>query len=250
MQDRRSLASDPRRVRARPTVLLVGFEALFARVLYGVLRESALLDVIHANPRAREAALALEAHRPRTVLLCWEAVDALELQRLARAHPETGFVVIAHSLSGEQARALARCGAAAALERGVTRPLLIATTVVASQGMRVEPRHDADDERRLATLSSREREVLGLLESGERLATIARVRGVSVETVKSQTRAIYRKLGVHSRAELRARLAGPRGAPGPPAEQGALLRLEAVRRERQPPRAGWLRAPLARLSWR
>src|SRR3954451_6324651 len=85
------------RPRPRTTVLLAGFEQLFARALYGALRESALVEVVPASPRAPDIEAALAAHRPRAVLRCWDTSDALELRRLTRAHHESAFVVVAHS---------------------------------------------------------------------------------------------------------------------------------------------------------
>ncbi len=56
-------------------------------------------------------------------------------------------------------------------------------------------------------LTAAEREVLALLLAGRRNAEIARARRTSLGTVSKQIDAVYRKLGVHSRTELAARLA-------------------------------------------
>ncbi len=55
-------------------------------------------------------------------------------------------------------------------------------------------------------LSGSEQEILRHLLAGHDNATIARYRGTSPRTVSKQVAAIYRKLGVHSRAELASRL--------------------------------------------
>ncbi|HVH04589.1 MAG TPA: helix-turn-helix transcriptional regulator [Myxococcota bacterium] len=60
----------------------------------------------------------------------------------------------------------------------------------------------------LAPLSAAEREVALLLVRGASNREIARRRGAAVRTVANQARAVYRKLGVASRAELAARLHG------------------------------------------
>ena len=57
-------------------------------------------------------------------------------------------------------------------------------------------------------LSPAEREVLRLLQRGERTAHIAAMRNVSHSTIAKQLASIYRKMHVHSRAELLASLAG------------------------------------------
>lgn len=54
---------------------------------------------------------------------------------------------------------------------------------------------------RREALTRRERAVLHLLRGSLTLPEIARELGVSINTVKSQTRQVYRKLGVNSRAE-------------------------------------------------
>jgi DNA-binding CsgD family transcriptional regulator len=64
------------------------------------------------------------------------------------------------------------------------------------------------DPARLAPLSAAEREVARLLVSGASNRVIAQRRGAAERTVANQVRAIYRKLGVASRAELAARLQG------------------------------------------
>jgi DNA-binding NarL/FixJ family response regulator len=241
-------------------VLLVGFEARFARALYAVLSESASLEVISANVPAEDVGRALGAHAPRAVVLCWEAVDATELERVTCAHPDTGVVVLAEALTAEQVCALGRCGAVAALERHVSGHVLRATVVLAGHGMRVEPRAagpgvvgEVGCERDGASLSAREAEVLGLLECGESVPAIARVLGVSVQTVKSQRRSVYRKLDVHSRSELEARRDADTDAgyvDARRADGADVIRLDCVRRARGRARLGWLRAPLPHARWR
>jgi LuxR family maltose regulon positive regulatory protein len=56
-----------------------------------------------------------------------------------------------------------------------------------------------------AKLTKRERVVLSELATGHTLHDIAAGLYVSANTVKSQSRAIYQKLGVHSRTEAVAR---------------------------------------------
>jgi DNA-binding CsgD family transcriptional regulator len=143
-----------------------------------------------------------------------------------------------------------------ALERNVTRNLLIAATVLAGYGMRMEPRDDACERapgvgvaRALAGLTPREAEVLGLIECGEAPSSIAELLDVSPYTIRAQIRAIYRKLGVHNRAELRehrqqARDAVPADAPS--SDGADVMRLDAMRRERRRPRPEWMRPPFSR----
>jgi DNA-binding NarL/FixJ family response regulator len=72
----------------------------------------------------------------------------------------------------------------------------------------VERETPTDDRvNRLASLTEAERQILSSLLQGEPNVVIARSRGTSPSTIANQVAAIYRKLGVRSRRELRARLA-------------------------------------------
>ena len=58
------------------------------------------------------------------------------------------------------------------------------------------------DHDELASLSRREREVLGQLLEGHRVISIARELGVSEHTVRNHIKSMFRKVDVHSQAEL------------------------------------------------
>lgn len=60
----------------------------------------------------------------------------------------------------------------------------------------------------VATLTRREREVLLALAQGQRGRDLARCLGVSVNTCRTHTKAVLRKLGCHSQRELIDRLGG------------------------------------------
>lgn len=64
------------------------------------------------------------------------------------------------------------------------------------------------DDPRVVSLSEAEREVARRAARGESSAEIASARGTSLSTVTNQLGAIYRKLGVGSKAELAAMMAG------------------------------------------
>jgi len=51
-------------------------------------------------------------------------------------------------------------------------------------------------------LSQREREILRAVSSGQRVASIASLLGISPHTVRNHLKAIFRKVGVHSQVEL------------------------------------------------
>ena len=60
----------------------------------------------------------------------------------------------------------------------------------------------AETSAKLARLTVRERQVLGLICQGEPSAQIAQNLGVAGNTVRNYVSSLYKKLGVHSRAEL------------------------------------------------
>lgn len=66
----------------------------------------------------------------------------------------------------------------------------------------------------MATLSEREREILGLLTTGLRNDAIARRLGISPQTVQTHVRNILSKLGVHSKLEAVAFAVRPGGGRG------------------------------------
>lgn len=66
------------------------------------------------------------------------------------------------------------------------------------------PRRRSDD---AAALTAAEREIARAVIDGMTSAEIARSRSRSIATVNKQIESVYRKLGVHSRAELCARSA-------------------------------------------
>lgn len=70
-------------------------------------------------------------------------------------------------------------------------------------------------ELRRAPLTPRERDVVGLLVAGSSTRAIASETGLTVSTVNTYLKRIFAKLGVHSRVELVARLAGAPAEPRP-----------------------------------
>lgn len=65
------------------------------------------------------------------------------------------------------------------------------------------------DDDRLASLTPREREVFALLIQGKKQREIAVLLGVQPTTAGFHTQSLYRKLGIHDRAQLFIRYALP-----------------------------------------
>ncbi|MEA2002273.1 MAG: helix-turn-helix transcriptional regulator, partial [Actinomycetota bacterium] len=74
---------------------------------------------------------------------------------------------------------------------------------VGNTGTAAEPIPQHPD---LDLLSRRERDVVTHLLQGHRVVSIAELLGVSEHTVRNHLKSIFRKLGVHSQAELVDRL--------------------------------------------
>ena len=75
---------------------------------------------------------------------------------------------------------------------------------------------DISDALARAPLSPREKQVVALLVAGSSTRDIAARAGLTVATVHTYLKRIYPKLGVHSRVELVARMAGTERARRPP----------------------------------
>jgi DNA-binding NarL/FixJ family response regulator len=211
-------------------VVVVDDEALVRSGLTMILQAEGDVRVVGAC--SGEDAVALVAReRPDVVLLDLRmpVVDGLTvLEEVLRA-PSPPVVAMLTTFDGDQqvARAM-RAGAAGFLLKD-TDPLglLQAVRTLASGGVVLSPRAartlltehaevtgvTPETLRRLATLTARERDVLGLLARGLSNAEVGAELDLGVGTVKDHVSSILGKLGVRSRmqAALVARQAPPAG---------------------------------------
>jgi DNA-binding CsgD family transcriptional regulator len=112
-----------------------------------------------------------------------------------RAHAliaHEGLLRSYNSIGAADLRALAELS-------GLRIPAL-ATVAHAAEAARPGPAESAN----MAVLTRRERELLVLIAEGRQFAQIAESLFISLNTVKTLTRSLYRKLGVHSRGEAAA----------------------------------------------
>lgn len=162
----------------------------------------------------------IELARVRELLLRGEAANALAAGRALVASPVKSPSVRAEALlliawaterlTGSVDARAAESAGALLQENGIRRPLaLVPDAVRAVAGVPAawlaEVPSVAPDPAGSAALSPREREVVRLLAGPGTVAEIAAELGVSVNTVKSQMRSIYRRLGVSTRAGAVAR---------------------------------------------
>ena len=129
------------------------------------------------------------------------ALDALE-SALTRARPE-GYVRVFLD-AGQPMRALLKLAASRGIEPGYVTRLLAAFDAPAGAVLAASAAAAADQPL-VEPLSERQLEVLGWLQQGLTNKEIAQRLYISLPTVKSHTRSIYGKLGVHSRKEAVAK---------------------------------------------
>lgn len=184
------------------TVLLARFEDLVAAGLRSLIDGDPSLLIVDADVTADRLSTVIGEHAPRVAILNLVALlTPGEIHRLHRAHPATQLVVLAHNPSPVECSQMLALGAAACLGRDVQSRDVLNTIHLASRGLQVVPRgsrtvdgHDA--------LTPREADVLELLQLGRSNGEIAVALSVSVETVRTHARSVFRKLGVRSRRDL------------------------------------------------
>lgn len=212
---------------AKPITVVV---SCFDDLLQGGLREllggDPSVEIVAAGVEQRRLSVVLEGHRPDVAILDAGALGTLgEVRQLTRRHPRTKLVLLAHEPStAECAQALA-FGASACLDTATQSRDVLSAVHLASRGMRLTPDSPAGvlpgSGSSALLLTARETEVLPLLRDGRSNAQIALALGVGVETIRTHTRNLYRKLGVSSRREL---LAAPRPAAEGPTDAARPLR--------------------------
>lgn len=114
---------------------------------------------------------------------------------------------------GDDELRLARWGART-LGRGLCYARRLAAEGARRQG------EDISQTLKRAPLTPRERDVVSLLVSGASTRDIAGRTGLTVSTVNTYLKRIFSKLGVHSRVELVARMAGTDVTPRQPSTTG------------------------------
>lgn len=188
----RILDARPTAVYLEPCILLHDAVALLLH------RIGIRLVAATASPTA--ALDLLRAHHPDLFLLELDTpgnneLDAAEcLERAHAADPSLTVVVLSSREDGDWAREACRLGAAAYVHKSL-RPGLVADEIANAL------ERSRYGEPLWATLTPREREVLGLVAAGHTNAEVGRALWVSPDTVKFHLANVYRKLGVCDRCE-------------------------------------------------
>jgi DNA-binding NarL/FixJ family response regulator len=184
------------------TVLLARFEDLVGAGLRSLIGEDPSVRIVATDVTADKLSAVIGEYAPRVAILNLAALlTASDVSRLHRAHPATQLIVLASDPSPGECSQLLALGASACLGRDVERRDVLNTIHLASRGLRVVPRgveaptgHDV--------LTPREADVLGLLQLGRSNGAIANELSVSIETVRTHARSVFRKLGVRTRRDL------------------------------------------------
>jgi DNA-binding NarL/FixJ family response regulator len=194
--------------RSAVRVAVARFEDIVAHGLRALITDDESLDLVAEGVDHEELNRMMGDTRPDVALLNFGSLgSASELRELHRAHPDIKLVVLANRPTPSECRQMLAFGATACLAKSTEARDVLHAIHLASRGLHVLPPAgiDGPDAPGPDLLTPREAEVLELLQSGRSNAEIAQMLHVSIETVRSHARRIYRKLGVSTRRELRAR---------------------------------------------
>ena len=188
------------------TILLSRFEDIVSAGLRSLIGADPSLRIVAADVGSDQLDALIAEHAPRVTILNFGALRVpSDLRRLHAAHPDTHVIVLAnHPTPGECSQLLA-LGATACLGKAVEGRDVLNAIHLASRGLHVLP-HSTPAGAAAGllpdALTPREADVLDQLQLGRSNGEIAVALGISVETVRTHARAVFRKLGVHSRREL------------------------------------------------
>jgi len=189
------------------TVALGRFEDIVNRGLQTLIENDAALELVAAGIPHDQLEPALAAYEPNVAILNFGGLhSASELRDLHRAHPATRLIVLANRPTTTEVRQMLSFGATACLSKSSEERDVLHAIHLASRGLHVLPPADSPySASGPELLTPREADVLELLQAGRSNAEIAAALHVGIETVRTHARRIYRKLGVSTRRELRAR---------------------------------------------
>ena len=169
----------------------------------------ALVHLVHVCRRGQRAEV--EQHDRGLVLVNFGTLKSpAQVFQLHQAYPDTRIVVLANRPTAAECNQMLSFGATACISKETQGRDIINAIHLASRGMHVLPRSASSgmmDGNGLARpgpdlLTSREANVLELLQEGRTNAEIAHELSIGIETVRTHARNIYRKLGISSRRDL------------------------------------------------
>jgi DNA-binding NarL/FixJ family response regulator len=197
-----------------PITVAVGrFDDLLARGLRGLIEDDPSLALVASDVVPTRLIPLLRSSRPRVAILDANSLASpSEVRELSSRHTETHLLLLADHPSGVECAQLLAFGAAACLAKATQSRDVLNAIHLASRGLQLLPRESSRRGDGSGLLTARESDVLVQLQHRRSNAQIAADLHISVETVRTHARHIYRKLGVASRRELLAPVAT--SAPG------------------------------------
>jgi len=197
---------DPRMGDPQSITVAVGrFDDLIARGLRGLIDDDERLELIAEDVTPVQLPMMLRSRRPDVAILDTARLRSpAEVRSIAARHPATHLLLLAERPTGVESAQLLAFGASACLAKATQSRDVLNAIHLASRGLQLTPRESDGLGRGAGLLTAREVDVLGGLQRRRSNAQIAAELHVSVETVRTHARHIYRKLGVSSRRELLA----------------------------------------------
>lgn len=177
-----------------------------------LLGGSRFFELVGEARTGAEALIRCEQLHPDVLLLDLRLPDlpaATICERVKERRPETAIVILTSYEEEQVIRGCLKAGASGCLFKDVSEQNLLGALMQVAHGRTVIDPRVAGAVRRPAAadgdvLSEREREVLMELGRGASTAEIAEALGVSVNTVKTHLRGLFRKLGAHNRVQALA----------------------------------------------
>lgn len=187
------------------TLALARFEDIVSRGLQSLLTADPQLRLIAVDVPPGRMGQILSDYSPRVAILNFGSLSSPgELRELSARFPRTRLMVLANNPTASQSRQLIGFGATACLAKHTDARDLLRAVHLAAQGLHVLPSDPKPpcEPPWPTPLTPREADVLELLQAGRSNAEIAEELHVSIETVRTHARNIYRKLGVRTRRAL------------------------------------------------
>jgi DNA-binding NarL/FixJ family response regulator len=187
-------------------ITVAQFEDIVNRGLQSLIDGDPHLRLVATDVPPEEMEATLSVHGPDVAILNFAVLSSpSELRDLHASFPDVRLMVLANNPTSAECRQMIGFGATACLAKNAEARDVLHTIYLASRGMHVLPSggQSAFEPVGPTPLTSREADVLELLQSGRSNAEIAATLHVGVETVRTHARHIYRKLGVSTRRELR-----------------------------------------------
>jgi DNA-binding NarL/FixJ family response regulator len=187
------------------TVAVGRFPDLLARGLRSLIEEDPRLELLPGNIAPAQLSSLLRRQRPRVAIVDANSLHSpVEVRELSAKHPSTHLLLLADVASSVEATQLLAFGAAACLAKSTQERDVLNAIHLASRGLQLIPRRTESSGGVSGMLTARESDVLAELQRRRSNAQIAADLSISIETVRTHARHIYRKLGVSSRRELLA----------------------------------------------